>query len=53
MSISFDAAKKGKKARIKIANVDFGYGTTVDYVLVAEVNNMKVKSNTVTISKKK
>ena len=53
MAISFDAAKKGKKARIKIANVDFGYGTTVDYVLVAEVNNMKVKSNTVTISKKK
>lgn len=49
---SFDDAKGGKKARINIENVDFGYGKTVDYVLVATVNNMLIKSNTVTITKK-
>lgn len=49
---SFDDAKGGKKARINIGAVDFGYGKTVDYVLVATVNNMLIKSNTVTITKK-
>lgn len=49
---SFDDAKDGKKARINIVDVDFGYGKTVDYVLVANVNNMLIKSNTVTITKK-
>lgn len=49
---SFDDAKGGKKARINIGAVDFGYGETVDYVLVATVNNMLIKSNTVTITKK-
>lgn len=49
---SFDDAKGGKKARINIGAVDFGYGKTVDYVLVANVNNMLIKSNTVTITKK-
>lgn len=49
---SFGDAKDGKKARINIGAVDFGYGKTVDYVLVATVNNMLIKSNTVTITKK-
>ena len=49
---SFDDAKGGKKARINIGAVGFGYGKTVDYVLVANVNNMLIKSNTVTITKK-
>lgn len=49
---SFDDAKGRKKARINIGAVDFGYGETVDYVLVATVNNMLIKSNTVTITKK-
>ncbi len=49
---SFDDAKGGKKARINIGAVDFEYGETVDYVLVATVNNMLIKSNTVTITKK-
>lgn len=49
---NFSDAKADKKARINIADVDFGYGKTVDYVLVAEVNNMLIKSNTVTITKK-
>lgn len=48
----FSDAKADKKARINIGAVDFGYGKTVDYVLVAEVNNMLIKSNTVTITKK-
>ena len=49
---TFKDAKNGKKARIKIETVDFGYGITVDYVLVAKVNNMLIMSNTVTITKK-
>lgn len=49
---TFKYAKDGKKARINIVDVDFGYGKTVDYVLVANVNNMLIKSNTVTITKK-
>lgn len=49
---SFDDAKGGKKARINIASVDFKFGKTVDYVLVAKVDNMLIKSNTVTITKK-
>lgn len=49
---TFREAKDGKKARINIVDVDFGYGRTVDYVLVANVNNMLIKSNTVTITKK-
>lgn len=49
---SFDDAKGGKKARINIVGVNFEYGKTVDYVLVAEVNNMLIKSDTVTITKK-
>lgn len=51
-SYSFKDAKDGKKARIKIETVDFGYGITVDYVLVAKVNNMLIMSDTVTITKK-
>lgn len=49
---TFKDAKDGKKARINIGTVDFKFGKTVDYVLVAEVNNMLIKSNTVTITKK-
>ena len=49
---SFGDAKGGKKARINIGAVEFGYGKTVDYVLVANVNNMLIKSKTVTITKK-
>lgn len=49
---TFKDAKDGKKARINIGAVSFGYGKTVDYVLVAHVNNMLIKSNTVTITKK-
>lgn len=48
----FSDAKNGKKARINIGKVNFGYGKTVDYVLVATVNNMLIKSKTVTITKK-
>lgn len=48
----FSDAKADKKAWIKIDGVSFGFGKTVDYVLVAKVNNMLIKSNTVTITKK-
>ena len=51
---TFADAKANTKAWITVATADvpdFTYGTTTDYVLLATVNNMVIKSNVVTINK--